>query len=243
MCLRKRASFSSKLTTLDIKILSFLSVWRCCDTSHLCQALGVSMGVLRHRLKALEGEKWVAVERLFVERPATVRLTAPGAKQMGVKPSRALMLSDYFHEMAIIDVALGFEQKHPEALWISSRGDYSLLKGDGVSSRQVLKGWDRDPLTQRFQIPDGYLFFPNNRCMAIEVELTLKNKRRREEIFKNYAIALDIDEVWYVCSPEVERVLLRESEGYPFVKVSSFVEILAWRTGEKGLFKEGKISG
>lgn len=80
----------------------------------------------------------------------------------------------YEHQLTIIEVYFKLAQLYPDAVWISERSlrRDKFIEGIGKSSH----------------VPDGKLIFPDNREIAIEVELTLKSKQRLEQIFKTYGI-------------------------------------------------------
>jgi hypothetical protein len=45
--------------------------------------------------------------------------------------------------------------------------------------------------------------FPDFKHVAIEVELTMKSKRRLEDITWDYMLHKHIKETWYYCAPDV----------------------------------------
>lgn len=52
-------------------------------------------------------------------------------------------------------------------------------------------------------IADALFYLDDTKPIAIEVELTMKSKRRLEDIFSGYMCQFDIKEVWYFCSPDI----------------------------------------
>jgi len=73
-------------------------------------------------------------------------------------------------------------------------------------------------LGKRGHIADGLLLFPDNKEIAIEVELTLKSKQRLLEIFRNYMTCFQIKEIWYYCSPNITDRLSKLAEKMPYFK-------------------------
>jgi len=66
---------------------------------------------------------------------------------------------------------------------------------------------------------DGILIFPDDRQVAIEVELTMKTKERIKEIIMGYVLHSRIKEVWYYCSPETINRVRRAADKWGHVKV------------------------
>jgi hypothetical protein len=93
----------------------------------------------------------------------------------------------------------------PEAQWVSER----RLKRD-----RFAKGIGRTG-----HIADGLLVFPDDRHIAIEVELTMKGKLRLEKIFRAYGGQFEIKEVWYFCSPDILPKIRKAAEKRSYIKI------------------------
>jgi hypothetical protein len=66
---------------------------------------------------------------------------------------------------------------------------------------------------------DGILVLPDDKQIAIEVELTMKTKERLNEIIRSYALHDRLKEVWYYCSPETIDRVRRAADKWDHVKV------------------------
>lgn len=56
-------------------------------------------------------------------------------------------------------------------------------------------------------IPDGILILPDEKRIAIEVELTVKARERLLGILTDYVVDKTIHEIWYFCLPKVLTVV------------------------------------
>ena len=75
-------------------------------------------------------------------------------------------------------------------------------------------------------LADGILILPDDTKIAIEVELSMKSRRRLEKIINAFAAQLKISEAWYFCAdniiPAVNAIVRKRS----FIKVHSLNEYL-----------------
>jgi hypothetical protein len=121
-------------------------------------------------------------------------------------------LGNYAHEVALIDVYLRLRAIYPEARFISER----QLKRDKFFTGVGKSG----------HLSDGFLVFPDEKQIAVEVELSLKGKNRTEKILKGYGGDFSIKEVWYYCPEGIAASLRVIASKMPFVKIHSLREFL-----------------
>ena len=55
--------------------------------------------------------------------------------------------------------------------------------------------------------------------IAIEVELTMKSKKRLEDILWDYMLHKHIKEVWYYCSPDVAEKIVKLADKMTRIKI------------------------
>lgn len=182
-----------KLTDRDIDILRFINDCGYCETPHLTTYLSVKQWRIYQIMKRLVNRKLVVKEHIFQGQPVIYYLTSEGASFTELPPIEFVSLGTYRHQVAMINVALKLMQIHPEAVWVSERH----LKND-----KCYEG-----IGKRGHVADGLFVFPDNRQVAIEVELSVKGKLRIEGIIKSYASQFDVKEVWYFCSQSAYTVL------------------------------------
>lgn len=70
-------------------------------------------------------------------------------------------------------------------------------------------------------LADGVLLLPDNKHVAIEVELTMKSKSRLKEIMLGYALHEHIKEVWYFCAPGIVEKVRKVAGDREYIKVFS----------------------
>src|SRR3989338_3243208 len=182
-----------KLTDRDIEILRFINDCGYCVTPHLTNFLSVKRARTYQLMRRLVQRKFVIKEHLLQGHPALYYLTSKGANFTDLPPIEYVSLGTYRHQIIMINVALKLMRVHPEAIWISERH----LKHDKCY----------DGIGKRGHVADGLLLFPDNRQIAIEVELSVKGRQRIEGIIKSYASQFDIKEVWYFCSQSAYNAL------------------------------------
>ena len=74
-------------------------------------------------------------------------------------------------------------------------------------------------LTKKLHLPDGILVFPDLKQIAIEVELTMKSKKRLEDILWGYQFHKQINEAWYYCSPDDAIKVTKIAENMEWIKI------------------------
>lgn len=130
-----------------------------------------------------------------------------------IHPSiKTISLGIYNHQLTIIEVYIKLMQQYPDALWISER----YLKRE-----KFMKG-----IGKRSHIADGMLIFPDQKQIAIEVELTTKGESRLHQILKCYASQFSINEVWYFCSSPAINKVAKLAADLRYVKVYSLQQFL-----------------
>jgi Uma2 family endonuclease len=121
-------------------------------------------------------------------------------------------LANYHHDLAVLTLHLKLRTFYPDTAWISER----KLKHDKYKLG----------VGQQGHLPDGILVFPDNKQIAIEVELSCKSKQRLEAILKTYTTQFSLQEVWYFCRQAMLPRLQEAAKKIPFVKIHSLSEFL-----------------
>jgi len=102
-------------------------------------------------------------------------------------------INHYSHYIEVLRVYLTVRESHPDSTWITER-------------RLIRQKYD-DMAGSKDHLPDGILILPDEKRIAIEVELSLKGRDRLLNILTDYVVDKAIHEVWYFCSPKVLLVL------------------------------------
>lgn len=199
-----------QLTERDVEILRFINDFGFCEISHIGRRFQLKNLRSYKIMKRLIRGGLVAHERVFHNRPGAYFLTRAGAKYTPLPPIYKIPKDLYKHQIAIIDVYFKLIQLYPDATWLSER---------------VLK---RDKFTEGFgrtgHLADGKLIMPDQKRVAIEVELTMKSRRRLEQIFRAYTLQIAVKEVWYFCAPDVYSLMKQAAAKKPFIKIHQLEE-------------------
>ncbi len=165
------------------------------------------------RTRKLVEAGYLMRERILHGQARTHRVTKKGVAASGdaLAPLPCVPLATYRHDAMLVDLALKLERETgghftPERRIRHDEG----LSGAGTAGH----------------IPDGYLYIEEGKPIAIELELSLKSRRRIEHIINRYAGNLAIEEVWYFTDrQDVARAIEKAAERFEFIKVK--------RVGEK----------
>ena len=149
-------------------------------------------------------------ERIFYRRHGLFRLTQAGSRFTSLRPLHRVSLANYHHDLAVLTLYL--------VAWISER----KLKHDKYKLG----------VGQQGHLPDGILVFPEDKHIAIEVELSCKSKQRLESILKTYAAQFSLQEVWYFCRPSMGPRLQEAGKRMRFIKIHSLNELLEKQSTE-----------
>ena len=118
----------------------------------------------------------------------------------------------YEHQLTVINVFLKVSKSHPDATWITER----RLARENYVKR----------IGKKEHLPDAVLVLPDGSQIAIEVEISLKARKRLDEILTDYALQSIFKEVWYFCSQHVQPVLRELSDGIPCIKIHPLEKML-----------------
>lgn len=196
-----------RLGEQDLRLLAVAAEHRFLLCVHARALLGVSGPSASGRLRRLTRGGWLRYERKLAG-PGAYQITARGLQAIGSSlPSpREIDLATYDHEVGLA------------WLWLAAgRGAFGPLRG--MASERFMRSEDRrrqDP-SQRFGVrlggvgpyggerrhyPDLLLETDAGHRVAVELELTPKGRRRREQILSGYALDGRVDAVLYLVEHE-----------------------------------------
>jgi len=157
----------------------------------LARLIGRSEHTARWLRSRWQRAGWVDGRVLLVGEPAFIWLTPGGQRACGVdfKPWRPQAIGRLPHLAAVTDVRLHVAAKRPDAVWVSER----------VLARERARAGER-----RTHLPDAEVLIGDQR-VAVEVELTQKERRRTEAIVAE--LCGRYDAVWYFAAPAAHRHL------------------------------------
>jgi DNA-binding transcriptional ArsR family regulator len=170
----------------DIEVLGWLAEQYAGRTDHLQVLLDAGPRTVQRTLARLRKAGLIRTQRVLVGEPAWVLPTAAGMTAcnsgFGIWRPRIGLLN---HVAAVNDVRLHVQGRAPATEWIPER----------VLARDRLAGE---------HLPDG-VAITDGRKVAIEVELTLKSRRRINAILDD--LTTRYDAVLYFCAPSTHRQL------------------------------------
>lgn len=176
---------------------------RLVHAAHVEKLLGVSNWTARARLRALSEAGYVRRERPFQGRTTFHLISAAGLRAVG-SPLRAPRFDLSCHEH---DIGLSW-------LWLAGRarafGPLSSVIGErrmrsedaralpGTQPFAVRLGGYGAGGRERLHYPDLLLVTEPGKRIAVELELSSKGRRRREQILGGYAADVRVDAVLYL---------------------------------------------
>lgn len=218
-----------RVTDRDRLILEFLAEHRFVLASQVQALLDVSAKAAAGRLRALVATGLLSTDTLFHRHPACFQITRHG---LGVVQSRLpqpkLDYRNYAHDVGVA------------WLWLAARSGSFGTIAQVVSEREMrsrdgserhgapTRGTSRAPFgvplggfgpdaKLRLHYPDLLLIDPQGRRIAVELELTPKNRARRQKIIGGYAADARVDGVLYlVTDARVGRSLRETAQRFGF---------------------------
>ncbi len=200
------------LTLRDIEILSFINQFGFCEILQIQKQFHLKKGRSYQIINRLIDGGLLSHQRIFYGKHGVYFLTEEGACYTDLPALRKISYRHYYHHLKVIEVAIRLNTQYPHAIWVSERQ---------LFIKQFEKGHRK-----KGHLADGLLILPENKKIAIEVELSRKNEKRLQFIFKKYA-AEDVMEVWYYCCADLASFLTKLSQKMSFIKIFNVEEFLA----------------
>jgi hypothetical protein len=189
----------------DLELLEFVGERYAMTLPQLARLIGREVDTARSLRDRWKRAGWINSGQLSVQAPSFVWLTARGATNSLFRvwePNPILAL----HIEAVTNVRITLEHKLPFGKWECER----------AVAQRLAKTKGR---FHRGHLPDGILYQDGER-IAIEVELTLKNRARLEAIMEETSVAYD--RVWYFAKPRLVPILNKIAAGNPWKKIEVY---------------------
>lgn len=197
------------ITKRDEEILNFINEFGFCEIPQLETKFGFKKPRSYQIMQRLVKAGLVIHQRIFYGTHGIFYLTKTGAEYTDLPRIKNIPKEIYEHQLAIIKVYFKLIEKYPHAQWICERRiKREKFMADGIRAGK-----------RRHHLADGMLVFPDNEQIAVEVELSMKSKKRLKEIILGYWMHKDIREVWYFCSPAVAAKVSKIADGWDHIKV------------------------
>jgi hypothetical protein len=208
---------TTRITERDCRMLAFAAEHRFVLGGQVAMLLGISTRAATDRLRALRDAGYLAEGGLFNDEPSHYQVTTPGRRAIGSDLPRPPKVdpSLYRHDagLAWLTVAAERGMFGPLAEIVSER---RMRSQDGRADERedpfgVRLGAAGRGGRPRFHYPDLILVTDTGHRVAFELELTLKQPRRRERILAAYAADRQIDAVVYLVDHPARRRAMQES--------------------------------
>lgn len=191
----------------DAKIIRFINEFGFCEMPQIEKRFELNKPRAYKIMQRLVKRGYVIHERIFYHRHGIYRATREGAQLTGLPKLYKVPVGIYEHQLAVIEIYIKLMREYPDAQWMSER----TMRKTGFMPR-VGRGRIK-------HYADALFFLPDGKQVAIEVELTMKSKRRLNDILTSYMCQFEINEVWYFCSPDIYEKVKRLAGKFKMIKV------------------------
>lgn len=202
---RRTPASTVRLTERDRRLLTFAAEHRFVLPAQVAVLLDVTGAAADARLRALAHGGYVERSRPLLRHPPFDQITRSGLRAAGsdLPLPRAIDLSTYRHDRALGWLMLAAQRGRFGALeQIASERRMRSEDGrrpDGERARHGVRLGGVGPAGRdRLHYPDLVLVTASGHRVAVELELTTKTSRRREEILAGYGADRRIDAVVYL---------------------------------------------
>src|SRR5579862_3537872 len=194
------------LSGKEIEILRFIHEFGFCEIKQIMKRFAMTKTPAYLHMQILMRLGLVIHARFIPGQAGSYYLThkAVSLLELDLPIVRKISRGTYEHHLAVIDIHLRLKELHHDAVWITER--------------RLLRNKYADRSSQNEHLPDGVLIFADGIRYAIEVELSMKTKKRLEEILLGYGLQNTFKEVWYFCSPITFHIVNELAQNMPYVR-------------------------
>ncbi len=197
-------------TDRDAQIVGWIGGLGAAGAEHVAGRFGMSSSMAYRRLALLVRDKLLVQHYVLYARPVLYAATRQGMRWRGLSGFEACVITPgtFEHAWQVAEVAVplirglpGWQVWSDRELRWHERQERQLLGSVRVGSR----GGDRPALHR----PDLVLRSPRGRVVAIEVELSVKDRARLKKICLGWARARHVDAVYYLATPHAAKAVGR----------------------------------
>lgn len=206
---RNREKLGIRLTDRDLKLIRWLNGHGFATVAQIGRWMGAHYQTAQRRVRLLEKHDFLQSAWVLHGEPRAIWPSNFGWRFSGdeMPPMRQMSAGGYRHDRMVVDISQCILAQRPDARFTSAR-------------RLRRKHWREKPDDRLSHVSDGVFEFSNGHRLAIELELTAKNKTALEKIIWDHAADLDIDQVWYfVMDRSVRRLVERYTKGRDIFKI------------------------
>jgi hypothetical protein len=202
------------ITDRDLRLIAFVAAHRFVLAGHIRELLGVDRAVAYRRLSGLVGVGLLSYRRIFHAQPGIYQITNGGLAVIDSQlPKPTIDLRTYGHDLGVVSLAVAAEHDRLGAVdrvW----SEREMRSHDQRPETGLLFGvplglWDRYG-RPRVHYPDLVLTGPGGGRIAVELELSMKGRKRLEGILAAYGSQPGITEVLYLTDQPGIQARVRE---------------------------------
>jgi hypothetical protein len=197
-------------TEKDGEIVGWVGRMGAAGAEHVMARFGMGRSWAYARLAGMVRGGLLEKQTLLYQRPGLYVATAEGLRWRGLTRMGVFRLSPggFEHAERVAETAVALHRAFPG--WeLKSDREIRVEEADGgelLASARVGELPGGRPALHR---PDLVLISPRGRVLAVEVELSIKARRRLAAICRGWARARHVDHVYYLAAPPAARAVSR----------------------------------
>lgn len=191
------------ITKRDEELLNWINRFGYVSIRQIAVYWKISEVTAYGRMKKLVSNEYLVHQRFLYQAPGLYWVSKKGAQLAGsqLPPIKRVAIATIRHQLALVNLYLQL-QKKKSVHFVTER---ELRCQSGIGSKA--------------HMPDGLVINGDER-IALEVELTVKSKKRITQILNQYRKDFSYQSVWYFCgNNEVMNQLTNQARNYQFLKV------------------------
>lgn len=203
------------LTARDRQMLQWINGHGFVTADQAATWMDVCSRIGRRRLRMLVKSGYLQKKRFEFNDPQFHWLTRKGWEASGddLTPPKRINRVTYFHDAALVDLS--------QQLVAKTKGDF-VPERRLRAEKRAKSGWQKGGWKEG-HTPDGLLYVGDQKPIAIELEVSLKERNRLRDIVTDYVIDRDLREVWYfVTNDTVRRAVERTIRPYSDFRIFMF---------------------
>lgn len=194
-----------KITNRDIQLLLWINGFGFVFVLQIAKWMGTDFSTAARRVRLLikAGLLRKLKQKALSGNPLVLTPDGAAAACDALAPLKGIRPGEFRHDSYLVDVARGLTALLPGSRFEPVRRvQQALGRGNGR------------------HLPDGYLYRKNGERIIIELELSLKSKRRIAYILAQHTADLEAVEIWYLTdSAVIAGAIKRASAGLDHVRV------------------------
>lgn len=200
-------------TERDAEIVSWIGRVGAAGAEHVMQRFGMSRTRSYARLNRLVTDGLLDAHALLHGKPALYTATAEGLRWVGMQRLGAFRLSagGFEHQRQVASAAVALERA-PQGWQLMVEREFRVVEAEHSRLLASVAVAELPGGNQAVHRPDLALASADGRVLAVEVELTIKARRRLEVICRGYARARHVHHTYYLAAPAAGRAVSRAVE-------------------------------